>query len=85
MKKPFKETKVGGLLRGLLREGLQTLPVVGTIVTNFKTDDKNNPKGKVSLSKWDVYRLILGIGIAYLLYRGALTMDQIQFIFCTFI
>lgn len=80
MKKIFKNINVGGILKGLARETLQTLPVVGTIVTNIKTDTKENPKGKVNLDKWDIYRIILGVGAAYLLYKGALDTKQIKFL-----
>lgn len=81
MKKPFFKTKVGGFLKGLVREGLQTVPVIGTFITNFKEDSEENPKGKVNLTKWDIYRLVLGIGAAYLIAKGILTEDQISFIF----
>lgn len=80
MKKPFLKTKIGGLLSGLVREGLQTIPVVGTFVTNFKENTPDNPKGKIKLTKWDIYRLVLGLGISYALYKGLLTQDQIEFI-----
>ena len=80
-------SKVGNILRGLkgtvkglVREGLQTLPVVGTIVTNFKTDTPSNPKGKIKLEAWDYYRLAIGIGVAVVLYKGLLNMEQIQFV-----
>ena len=80
MKKPFKDTKVGKLLKGLVRESLQTLPVVGTIVTVFKKDTPESPKGKINLEGWEWYRLVLGIGIGYVLAKGILTEDQITFI-----
>ena len=47
MKKPFLKTKVGKLLKGLLAEGLQTLPVVGTVVTAFKENTIENPEGAI--------------------------------------
>ena len=41
--------KLGSMIKGLFRETLQTIPFVGTIVTNIKTDTKDNPKGKIKL------------------------------------
>ena len=70
MKKPFGKTLVGGLLKGLVREGLQSIPVVGTFVTAFKEDTKENPKGAVKLSKWHLYRLAIGLLTVYLMYKG---------------
>ena len=80
MKKPFKDTKFAKLLGGLVRESLQTLPVVGTIVTVFKKDTPESPKGKIKLEGWEWYRLVLGIGIGYVLAKGILTQEQITFI-----
>lgn len=80
MKKPFKDTRFAKIIGGLVRESLQTLPIVGTIVTNLKSDSTDNPKGKIKLDKWDWYRIILGVGIAYALAKGILTTQQIQFI-----
>jgi len=70
--------KLGSMIKGLFRETLQTIPFVGTIVTNIKTDTKDNPKGQIKLSKWDVYRLVLGLVIGYVLYKGLLTMEQVE-------
>ncbi len=70
MKKPFKETKAFGLIKGLLQDGLQSVPVVGTIVTNLKTDTKENPAGKLKLTAWDGYRLVIGAAIVYALHKG---------------
>ena len=70
--------KLGSMIKGLFRETLQTIPFVGTIVTNIKTDTKDNPKGQIKLSKWDIYRLVLGLVIGYVLYKGLLTMDQVE-------
>ena len=80
MKKPFKDTKVGKLLGGLVRESLQTLPVIGTIVTSFKSDSSESPKGKIKLEAWDWYRLVLGAAIGYVLATNILTEEQITFI-----
>ena len=80
MKKPFKNTRFAKIMSGLVRESLQTIPFVGTLVTNFKQDDPDNPKGKIKLTWWDIYRLALGLGIAYALIKGLLTQDQIVFI-----
>lgn len=70
--------KLGSMLKGLFRETLQTIPFVGTIITNIKTDTKDNPKGQIKLSKWDIYRLVLGLVIGYVLYKGILTMEQVE-------
>lgn len=70
MKKKLKDTTFGKIVFPIVRETLQSLPVVGTIITNFKTDTPDNPAGKIKLGKWDVYRIILGVGIAYLVMRG---------------
>lgn len=80
MKKKFKDTKVGKLLGGLIRESLQTLPVIGTLVTVFKKDTTKSPKGKINLEGWEWYRLVLGIGIGYVLAKSILTPEQITFI-----
>jgi hypothetical protein len=88
MKKPFSDTKFGKLLnskggkivKGLVIDGLQAVPVVGTIVTNLKTDTEANPAGKLKLSKWDIYRILVGIGAAYALHKGILTQDHISFL-----
>lgn len=78
--KPINKEKIGNFFKGLIREGLQTLPIVGTLVTSFKTETKDSPKGQIKLSKWDIYRLVLGFGLAYVLAKGILTQDQIAFI-----
>ena len=78
MKKKFKDTKFAKLLGGFVRESLQTLPIVGTIVTSFKSD--SSPKGQIKLEAWDWYRLVLGFGIAYVLAKGILTQEQVAFI-----
>ena len=78
--KPINKEKIGNFLKGLIREGLQTLPIVGTLVTNFKSETKDSIKGQIKLSKWDIYRLVLGFGLAYVLAKGILTQDQIAFI-----
>ena len=70
--------KLGSMIKGLFRETLQTIPFIGTIVTNIKTDTKDNPKGQIKLSKWDIHRLVLGLVIGYVLYKGLLTMDQVE-------
>ena len=62
--KPTNKEKIGNFLKGLIREGLQTLPIVGTLVTNFKSETKDSIKGQIKLSKWDIYRLLLGVGLA---------------------
>lgn len=81
MKKPKINLKpVVKLFGPLIRETLQSLPVIGTIVTNFKQNKLESPTGTIQLKKWDIYRLILGAGIAYLVTKGILTEEQITFI-----
>ena len=63
MKIKLPKIDIGGLIKGLVREGLQTLPVIGTLVTNFKS--KDTPKGQIVLSKWDKYRMLIGLVISY--------------------
>lgn len=72
--------QLGKMLKGLVRETLQTLPFVGTIITNVKTDTKENPKGKLKLESWDWYRLAIGLIVGFVLFKGILTADQIDFI-----
>lgn len=76
----FKNTRVGRTIGGLVRETAQTVPFLGTIVTNFKTDTIENPAGKIKLSKWDIYRLLIGLAIGYVLYKGILSLEQVEFI-----
>jgi len=70
MKKPFKETKAFGIIKGLVQDGLQATPVIGTLLTNLKTDTKENPEGKLKLTAWDGYRLLIGAAIVYALHKG---------------
>jgi len=80
MKDLFKSGKLKAIAGDLIRETLQAFPFIGTIVTNMKEDTDNNPKGSLNFSKWDIYRLVLGIGAAYAMAKGILTQDQIDFI-----
>ena len=80
MKKPFGKTKVGKLVKGLVREALQTVPVIGTVVTAFKEDTPENPKGEIKLTSWHYYRIALGLVAGYLMYKGILSGDEIGFI-----
>ncbi len=61
-----------------IRETLQTLPVIGTLITNYKEDSDKNPKGQIKLSSWDWYRLVLGLGVGYVLYKGLLNLNEIK-------
>ena len=80
-KKKWKETKIGKLVNGLFREGLQTLPVVGTVVSVFKKDTNTSPKGKITgFELPEIYRILIGIGVGYVLVKGLLTINEIQFI-----
>lgn len=76
----FKETFVGKAVSGLVRESLQSIPFVGTIVTSFKEDTKDNPKGKVNITKWDAYRLAIGLVLAYFMAKGILKPEDIEFL-----
>jgi hypothetical protein len=80
MKKPFGKTKFGKLLKGLVREGLQTVPMVGTVVTAFKEDTPENPKGTIKLTSWHYYRIAIGVIAGYLMFKGILTEEQIEII-----
>ena len=53
---------------------------MGTIITNLKTDTKANPEGKLNLTKWDIYRLVIGLGVGYVLIKGIATIEQIEWI-----
>jgi len=55
--------KIKDFVKSLGRETMQSLPVVGTIVTNFKSTE--TPKGKIVLSKWDKYRVVIGLVVTY--------------------
>jgi len=79
-KKPNFKGFVKGLVKGLVREGLQSVPIIGTFVTNWKTNTPQNPQGKIKLGGWDFYRLIIGIGAAFLMAKNILTQEQIHFI-----
>ena len=79
-KKKINLKKIGNFLKPLIRETLQTLPIVGTLVTNFKSNSVESPTGQIKLTKWDGYRLILGLGIGYVLVKGIATIEQIEFI-----
>jgi hypothetical protein len=76
--KKLGKTFVGKLVKGLVREGLQTLPVVGTVVTAFKEDTKESPKGEIKLTKWHWYRIGVGVVAGILMAKGILTEEQIQ-------
>ena len=78
MKKPFGKTLVGGLLKGLVREGLQTVPVLGTFVTAFKENTKESPQGTIKLTPWHYYRIALGIISAVLIAKGILTKEEVE-------
>jgi len=74
----LKKINIKGLVKGLLGDVLQSVPVLGTIVTNFKTDSIDNPKGKIKIGRSEVVRLIIGVGVAYVLYKGMLTIGQLR-------
>lgn len=74
------ETKLGSIVKGLVVEGLQALPVIGTIVTNIKTDTRENPKGKINLGMSEGYRIVLGLVIAALMAKGILSEGQINIV-----
>ncbi len=62
----------------LVRETLQTLPVIGTLVTNLKANTLDSPSGTHPKPKgWDIYRMIIGLGIGYVLVKGLATVPQI--------
>jgi len=63
--------KIKNFGKGLFRETLQSLPALGTLVTNYKSTE--TPKGKILLSKWDKYRIVIGLIISYNLFPDAWT------------
>jgi len=89
MKKPFKETKIGKLInskvgkvvQGLVINGLQAVPVVGTLVTNIKTNTAESPAGKMNIGKSEIYRIAIGLLVALALHGDLFTPDQLHFIF----
>jgi len=76
LNKFFKETTVGKGIAGLA----QSAPIVGTLVTNFKEDTKENPAGSLKLGKPELWRIVLGLVIAGLIAKGVLTQEQIDFV-----
>jgi len=73
MKKKFKDTKVGGLLKGLVGGALNTLP----FPTNFLKLDRDGD-GKVTLKDFKPIELAGGVGIlAFLLYFKIVDLNQI--------
>lgn len=76
----MKKLNIKGFLKGLVREGLQAVPVVGTLVTNWKSNTTENPQGKIKMGRWDIYRIIIGIGITYILSAQLLNMRQVRFL-----
>lgn len=64
----------------LVRESLQSLPIIGTLVTNFKQNSVETPAGTIKMTRWDWYRLLIGVGIAIAMAKGILTAKQIAFI-----
>lgn len=64
----------------LIRESLQTLPIVGTLVTNFKQNEVEAPTGTIKMTRWDWYRLLIGVGIAILITKGIMTQEQVAFV-----
>lgn len=78
MKKIFK---IGGkLLKGLAIKALHVAPITGTIISVFERDTPKSPKGKLNFEAWDIYKLIIGLAVGYVLYRGLLGMDEINFV-----
>lgn len=80
LNKFFKDTFVGKTVSGLVREGLQVVPGVGTIITNFKKNTPGNPEGAIKLRNWEYYRIVIGLGAAVLIAKGIMTQDQIDFV-----
>jgi hypothetical protein len=80
MKKKFKDTKFAKIAGGIIREGLQTLPIVGTVVTNMKENTPENPEGKIKLGRNEWFRIVLGVGLAYLIYKGLLTIEFLDLV-----
>jgi hypothetical protein len=66
------------VLGGLIRETAQSLPIVGTVITNWKENEVDNPKGQVNLRSNDWYRILIGIGVAYLVYKGVVSLEFVE-------
>lgn len=80
LNKFFKETTFGKVASGIVREGLQGVPVVGTFITNYKENAPDNPPGSIKIRNWDYYRIIIGLGVAVLIAKGIMTQVQIDFV-----
>lgn len=72
--KKINKGAVGNFFKGLVREGLQTLPIIGTLVTSFKSETEDSPKGQISLGKWEKYRILIGLVITYNLLPDSWTV-----------
>ena len=74
----IKASKVGKFAISVAGNALQTVPVVGTLVTNFKENTKESPTGTLKLKGWEYFRIALGLVIGYVIYKGILTLDQVE-------
>lgn len=78
MKKKFKDTVVGKLATTLIGSALQSIPVVGTIVTNFKENTPQNPKGQLLIGWSELIRIVIGCGLAYLMFKGIISETEAE-------
>jgi hypothetical protein len=74
----MKKGRLKRVLGGLIRETAQSLPIVGTVITNWKENEVDNPKGQINLRSNDWYRILIGVGIAYLVYKGFVSLEFVE-------
>ena len=74
----IKDSKAGKFVISFAGNALQTVPGVGTLVTTFKENKPDAPTGKIKLKGWEWFRIALGLVIGYVVYKGILTLDQVE-------
>lgn len=78
------------MLKDLAVNTLQVLPITGPIATFIKGKQNNkelmdprNPVNNVTSSvfgPWELYRLLIGLAVAYTLIKGLMTIPEIEFV-----
>ena len=78
MKKPFKQTRLFKFMKSLVKNTLQTTPIVGTVITAAdESKPTSSPKG-IDLNKWHYFRIALGVIVAYAMYKGVVDTDFVD-------